>query len=116
MTFSIFCHSSVSPAELQRCVSQSPLLGILALLCGIGIFLAIPVALPVSLGPKAKEGSWLKKLCGGLQGFYEKRGPTVYAIEMVLLLGMIGIPIKMILRLFFNVKYILTIPAINLNI
>jgi len=35
---------------------------------------------------------------------------------MLLLLGMIGIPIKMILRLFFNVKYILTIPAIQLNI
>jgi hypothetical protein len=29
---------------------------------------------------------------------------------------MIGIPIKMILRLFFNIKYILTIPGINLNI
>jgi hypothetical protein len=29
---------------------------------------------------------------------------------------MIGIPVKMILRMFFNVKYILTIPAINLNI
>jgi len=35
---------------------------------------------------------------------------------MLLLLAMIGIPIKMILRLFFNVKYILAIPAIQLNI
>ena len=116
VTFSIFCHSSVSPAELQRCVSQSPLLGIVALLCVTGIFLAIPVALPIFLGPRAEEGSRFKKLCGGLQRFYEKRGPTVYTIEMLLLLGMIGIPIKMILRLFFNVKYILAIPAINLNI
>jgi len=68
------------------------------------------------LGPKVASDSWLKKLCHGLQSFYERRGPTIYAIEMLLLLGMIGIPIKMILRLFFNVKYILTIPAWKLNI
>jgi hypothetical protein len=55
-------------------------------------------------------------MCDGLQAFYERRGPTIYTIEMLLLLGMIGIPIKMILRLFFDVKYILTIPAIQLNI
>ena len=51
-----------------------------------------------------------------LQEFYEKRGATIYTIEMLLLLAMIGIPVKMILRLFFNVKYILEIPAVNLNI
>jgi hypothetical protein len=116
VTHSIFCHSSVSPAELARCTSQSVVLGLLFLVCAVGVFLSLPVALPVVLGPQAKEGSWLKRLCNGLQGFYEKRGPTIYTIEMLLLLGMIGIPIKMILRLFFNVKYILTIPAINLNI
>ena len=90
--------------------------GFLFLACYGAIGLALPVALPYLLGPKAKEGSWLKKLCNGLQEFYDKRGPTIYTIEMLLLLAMIGIPIKMILRLFFNVKYILSIPAINLNI
>ncbi len=90
--------------------------GTLFLVCYVGIGLLLPVAIPYLLGPKAQEGSRLKKLCDGLQQFYEKRGPTVYTIEILLLLGMIGIPIKMILRLFFNVKYILTIPAINLNI
>ena len=90
--------------------------GLLFLVCYTGIGLVLPVALPYILGPKAPEGSRLKKLCDGLQQFYEKRGPTVYTIEMLLLLAMIGIPVKMILRLFFNVKYILAIPAINLNI
>jgi len=51
-----------------------------------------------------------------MYGFYEKRGPLNYTIQMLLLLSMIGIPIKMILRLFFNVKNILEIPAIKLNI
>jgi hypothetical protein len=55
-------------------------------------------------------------MCNGLQGFYEKRGPINYTMQMILLLLMISIPVKMILRLFFNVKYILTIPALNLNI
>jgi hypothetical protein len=68
------------------------------------------------LGPKAQEDSWLKKMCNSLQEFYEKRGPINYTIQMILLLLMISIPVKMILRLFFNVKYILAIPALNLNI
>jgi hypothetical protein len=90
--------------------------GLLFLVCYVVVGLGLPVALPYFLGPKAQEGSVLKKLCTGLQEFYEKRGLTIYVIEMLLLLGMIGIPIKMILRLFFNVKYILELPAINLNI
>jgi hypothetical protein len=116
VTFSIFCDASVSAADLQRCVSQNPWLGVFVLLAGAVLFVALPVALPVLVGPQAREGSRLKKLCNGLQEFYEKRGPTVYTIEMLLLLSMIGIPIKMILRLFFNVKYILTFPAYFLNI
>jgi hypothetical protein len=78
--------------------------------------LGLPIALPHFFGPKAAEGSLLKRVCDGLQAFYERRGPTIYTIEMLLLLAMIGIPIKMILRLVFNVKYILEIPAIQLNI
>lgn len=78
--------------------------------------LGLPIALPYILGPKVPGDSWLKKLCDALQNFYERRGPTIYVIEMLLLLAMIGIPIKMVLRLAFNVKYILAIPAIQLNI
>jgi hypothetical protein len=96
--------------------SWSPIAGVLFLALYTGVGLLLPVALPVILGPKAREGSWLQKLCNGLKEFYEKRGPTIYTIEMLLLLSMLGIPIKMILRLVFNVKYILEIPAFNLNI
>ena len=90
--------------------------GLVALLAYGGIGLLLPLAIPYVLGPKAQEGSKLKQICDGLQEFYEKRGPVNYAIQISLLLIMIGIPIKMVLRLFFNVKYILAIPAINLNI
>lgn len=90
--------------------------GIVFLVCYVAVGLGLPIALPYVVGPKVATDSWLKRLCDGLQTFYERRGPTIYTIEMLLLLGMMGIPIKMILRLFFNVKYILTIPAIQLNI
>src|SRR5262249_50724784 len=90
--------------------------GVLFLACYVAIGLGLPIALPYALGSRVSADSWLKKLCNGLQSFYERRGPTIYTIEMLLLLGMIGIPIKMILRLFFNVKYILAIPALQLNI
>lgn len=102
-----------APAELH---SWKPWQGILFLLCYTGLGLALPLAVPYVLGPKAKEGTWLKKLCDGLQGFYEKRGAIIYTIEMLLLLGMIFIPVKMVLRLIFNVKYVLTLPGVNLNI
>jgi hypothetical protein len=90
--------------------------GLLFLVCYLGVGLILPVALPYVLGPKAQEGSRLQRLCAGLQAFYEKRGPLNYTIQMLLLLGMIGIPVKMMLRLFFNVKYILTFPAVHLNL
>ena len=96
--------------------SWSIVQGIVFLACYAAVGLGLPMALPYVVGPKVATDSWLKRLCDGLQTFYERRGPTIYTIEMLLLLGMIGIPIKMILRLFFNVKYILTIPAIQLNI
>ena len=90
--------------------------GLVFLACYTAVGLGLPIALPHFLGPKVPADSWLKRLCDGLQTFYERRGPTIYTIEMLLLLAMISIPIKMILRLLFNVKYILTIPAIQLNI
>ena len=94
----------------------SPVAGVAFLVCYVVLGLGLPIALPYIVGPKVTTDSWLKRLCDSLQTFYERRGPTIYTIEMLLLLGMIGIPIKMILRLFFNVKYILAIPAIQLNI
>jgi hypothetical protein len=116
VTISLFCHTSVSASEQARCLSLNVWWGLVVLACAGFAGVLLPVALPYALGPRVKDGSWLKKLCNGLQEFYEKRGPTIYTIEMLLLLSMIGIPVKMALRLLFNVKYILTIPVINLNI
>jgi len=96
--------------------SWSVVQGIVFLVCYGSIGLVLPIVLPYVLEPKAQAGSWRKKLGDGLQGFYEKRGPVIYTIEMLLLLAMIAVPIKMVLRLFFNVNYILSIPPINLNI
>lgn len=96
--------------------SWSLVQGLVFLVGYTGIGLILPVAAPYLVGRIASEGSWLKRLCDKMYGFYEKRGPLNYTIQMLLLLSMIGIPIKMILRLFFNVKNILEIPAIKLNI
>ena len=90
--------------------------GSLFLILYTAVGLILPVAVPYLVGPRVKAGSWIRKACDVLQEFYEKRGATIYSIEMLLLLAMLGIPVKMILRLFFNVKYILEIPAVNLNI
>jgi quinol-cytochrome oxidoreductase complex cytochrome b subunit len=46
--------------------------------------------------------------------FYEALGPVRYAITMVLLLLAIGVPAKIVLRLAFNVKYILTTMWFNI--
>ena len=90
--------------------------GSLFLLSYFGLGLLLPVVVPYWLSPRVKVGSRLQRVCHSFVQFYERRGPTVYSIEMLLLLTMLGIPIKMILRLVFNVQYILTIPGINLNI
>jgi len=86
----------------------------LAIYFGVGVLL--PVLIPYWFGSKAQDNSWFKRLCNNLQEFYEKRGLINYTIQMILLLLMISVPVKMILRLFFNVKYILEIPALHLNI
>src|SRR5262245_12851537 len=62
--------------------SWSIVQGLLFLACYVGVGLVFPVALPYVLGPKVQEGSWLKKLCNGLQEFYERRGPMIYTLEM----------------------------------
>jgi cytochrome b-561 len=47
-----------------------------------------------------------------LPNFRKALGPTRYVITMVLLLLMIGVPAKIMLRLLFNIKYVLQIgPA-----
>jgi hypothetical protein len=52
----------------------------------------------------------------GLKRFYDRMGPFRYAVFVILLLSMIALPIKMVLRWLFNLKYIIAMPEIFFNI
>jgi hypothetical protein len=52
----------------------------------------------------------------GLKKYYEKMGPFRYAVFVMLLLGMIALPIKMVGRWLFNLKYVIAMPEIFFNI
>ncbi len=53
--------------------------------------------------------TWLKK-------YHEKLGPWRYGVFVMLLLLQIALPIKMVLRWLFNLKYIVAMPEIFFNI
>lgn len=53
--------------------------------------------------------TWLKK-------YFEKLGPWRYAVFVMLLLLQVALPIKMVLRWLFNLKYIVAMPEIFFNI
>ena len=55
-------------------------------------------------------------LVPGLRKYYEKLGPVRYSVFVVLLLSMMALPIKMVLRWLFNLKYIVAMPEIFFNI
>ena len=51
-----------------------------------------------------------------LKKYFVKMGPWRYAVFVMLLLGMVALPIKMILRWTINLKYIVAMPEIFFNI
>ena len=51
-----------------------------------------------------------------LRKYHQKMGPWRYAIFVMLLLGMVALPIKMILRWTINLKYLVFIPEWFFNI
>ncbi|MDA1093814.1 MAG: hypothetical protein O3A25_11185 [Acidobacteria bacterium] len=71
---------------------------------GIGLTLFYVVGLPVVLAKK------------GLVKYYEKLGPTRYYVTVFLFLSMLSLPVKMLMRWVFNLKYIVSIPEFFLNI
>jgi hypothetical protein len=71
---------------------------------GIVLVLVYIAALPVLLG---------KKL---FKSYYEKLGAPRYYVTVFLFLMMMALPIKMLLRWIFNLKYIIGIPEIFFNI
>jgi hypothetical protein len=72
-------------------------LGILMLI----LYLTIPVILVTN--------KWGKELLN-------KMGPMRYYIMIFLVLGMMSLPVKMYLRWFFNLKYIIAMPEFELNL
>jgi Cytochrome b(C-terminal)/b6/petD len=71
---------------------------------GILIVLFYVFALPVLLAK-----SWFK-------GYYEKLGPPRYYVSVFLFLMMMSLPIKMLARWLFNLKYVVAIPEFFFNI
>ena len=49
------------------------------------------------------------------RGFYQRMGFIRYMVMANLLLFMLSLPIKMVLRWMFNLKYLITIPEYFLN-
>jgi len=66
----------------------------------VGGYFTAMLALPRKIWPK----------------FYEQLGGVKYAIVMFLLACMIGVPIKMFLRIGLAIKYVLSVPQVNFNI
>jgi hypothetical protein len=48
--------------------------------------------------------------------FYKTLGPVRYAIVMVFVLGMFFVPVKIVLRNAFRIKYLVSFPDFNFNI
>lgn len=89
--------------------------GILLVVFYIGV-------LPVLLATKDRlvtvpgGGGKSLTLVPGLKKYYDKLGPVRYSVFVILLLSMIALPIKMVLRWLFNLKYIVAMPEIFFNI
>ena len=71
---------------------------------GILLTISYVAVLPVALAKK------------GLSGYYQKLGPARYYVTVLLLLMMLSLPIKMLSRWVFNLKYIVSIPELFFNI
>ena len=71
---------------------------------GIALTLFYVVGLPVVLAKK------------GLVKYYEKLGPARYYVTVLLFFSMLSLPVKMLMRWVFNLKYIVSIPEFFLNI
>lgn len=82
---------------------------------GIILIVFYLFALPFLLArPMDKAPKWLRWM--SLHKYYEKMGPARYYIGVLLFLLMLSLPIKMYLRWFFNLKYIVAFPEIFFNI
>ncbi len=114
--FGPFEYWDLHKLEALTNVNISELVYMIVLKCGLphNIFLREIVGIGIVLGyflllPPLLARTWLKNV-------YERLGPVRFSIFVVLLLMAISLPIKMYLRWFFNVKYIIAIPEFFFNI
>ncbi len=71
---------------------------------GILLVIGYVAVLPVALARK------------GLTAYYEKLGPARYYVTVLLFLSMLSLPVKMLTRWLFNLKYVVSIPEFFFNI
>ena len=71
---------------------------------GILLVIGYVAVLPVALAKK------------GLTKYYEKLGPARYCVTVLLFLSMLLLPVKMLTRWLFNLKYVVSIPEFFFNI
>ena len=71
---------------------------------GILLTIGYIAVLPVALARK------------GLTRYYEKLGPTRYYVTVILFLSMLSLPVKMLTRWVFDLKYVVSIPEFFFNI
>ena len=76
-------------------------------------FLWLGVLLAVGGGLLGGLGIWFARLKDGL---FKELGPIKYLIVMILLLMMFGVVGKILLRLLFGVKYLISFPTVSFNI
>jgi hypothetical protein len=85
----------------------------------VGLYLG---ALPLLLARRERllavpvGGGRTVTLVPGLRKYYDKLGAVRYSVFVLLLLSMMALPIKMVLRWLFNLKYIVAMPEIFFNI
>jgi hypothetical protein len=85
----------------------------------VGLYLG---ALPVLLARRERllavpvGGGRTVTVVPGLRKYHEKLGAVRFSIFVLLLLCMMALPIKMVLRWLFNLKYIVAMPEIFFNI
>ena len=89
--------------------------GILLVILYIGVLPVLLATRDRLVAIPAGKGK-TRTIVPGLKKYYDKLGPVRYSVFVLLLLSMMALPIKMVLRWLFNLKYIVAMPEIFFNI
>ena len=90
--------------SINKAVAYLMIGTVLSILLGIVLVLFYVVGLPVILAK------------GLFKGYYERLGGPRYYVGAFLFLMMLSLPLKMLARWIFNLKYVVAIPEIFFNI